>query len=785
MKKEDFNNDWFFYRESGERRALNLPHDAMIEERRMPDSPGGSASGYFPGGLYFYEKTFYVPQDWADKTAVFQFEGVYRNAKVFINDKEAGGKPYGYIPFFVNTEGFLRYGEENAIRVVADNSRLPNSRWYSGSGIYRPVWLWLGHKTHIDIEGIKISTLSYSSARIKIEVRHTGGDVETEILCNGERIADGRGDALTIDIPNANLWSDETPNLYQCRVTISENGVIVDEAVQTFGIRLVEWSNKGLFINGRETLLRGGCVHHDNGILGARSYAESEERRVKILKRAGFNAIRSAHNPAASAMLEACDKYGIYVMDETWDMWYLHKNKYDYASDFTENYKADIETILRRDFNHPSVIMYSLGNEVTEPHEEKGIALIKEMAEYARSIDKTRAVTCGVNLALIFMASIGKGVYKEGDVSIVEKKIARKPIGSTMFNFITWVIGTGMNKFANLKNADRVTSPCLDVLDIAGYNYASGRYPLEGKAHPNRIVIGTETFPQEIAKNWAMVKKYPYLIGDFMWTAWDYLGEAGVGAWAYTDDGRAFSKPYPWLLAETGAVDILGNLGAEAEYAAVVWGLRDKPFIGVRPVNHAKVKPAKSVWRGTNAVASWSWRGCEEHKAIMEVYSDAHAVELQLNSKRIDSIKKTKNCKAIFKTKYRPGTLTAIAFDVNGKELSRSSLISASGKTSIGVQPEKHNAKPGEIIYVDINLTGENGVVECNADAKLDITVENGELLAFGSANPRTEESYLSGSFTTHYGRAQAVVRAKNVGTLTIMAEGKDLETASACVTVK
>jgi len=335
----------------------------------MPDSPGGSANAYFPGGVYFYEKTFYVPPDWADKTAVFQFEGVYRNAKVFINDMEAGGKPYGYIPFLVNTEGLLRYGEDNAIRVAADNSRLPNSRWYSGSGIYRPVWLWIGHKTHIDIEGIKISTLSYSPARIKVETMSTGGDIEVKIIYNGEEVAGGRGGALTLDIPNAKLWSDETPNLYQCRVTLREDGVIADEAVQIFGIRLVEWSAGGLFINGRETPLRGGCVHHDNGILGARSYAESEERRVKILKRAGFNAIRSAHNPAASAMLEACDKYGIYVMDETWDMWYLHKNKYDYASDFMENYKADIETIVRRDFSHPSVIMYSLGNEVTEPHD--------------------------------------------------------------------------------------------------------------------------------------------------------------------------------------------------------------------------------------------------------------------------------------------------------------------------------------------------------------------------------------------------------------------------------
>jgi beta-galactosidase/beta-glucuronidase len=388
----------------------------------------------------------------------------------------------------VKTDGLLHYGGENTIRVVADNSMLPNSRWYSGSGIYRPVWLWVGQKLHIDIEGVKISTLSYSPARIKIETGCTGGSADVEILYNGERVVGDAGGTVTLDIPNAKLWSDETPDLYQCRVTLKENGVTVDEVTETFGIRLVEWSCKGLFINGRETLLRGGCIHHDNGILGARSFAESEVRRIRILKRAGFNAVRSAHNPAAAALLKACDKYGMYVMDETWDMWYLHKNKFDYASVFAENYTADIEAVVRRDFNHPSVIMYSIGNEVTEPHEERGIGLMKEMAEYVRSLDKTRAVTCGVNLALIFMASKGKGVYKEAGEPVTEKNIAKRQINSTMFNLIASVVGTGMNKLANLRNADGVTSPCLDVLDIAGYNYASGRYPLEGKAHPNRIV---------------------------------------------------------------------------------------------------------------------------------------------------------------------------------------------------------------------------------------------------------------------------------------------------------
>ncbi|GHT97843.1 hypothetical protein FACS1894142_3250 [Spirochaetia bacterium] len=776
MKKIDFNKNWIFQKEDGSRIKVDLPHDAMIAEQRSPDSPGGSANAYFPGGLYVYEKTFDVPEDWQDKYIAFQFEGVYKNSKVYINGTEAGGRPYGYIPFFVETEGLLNFGAENTIRVVADNRNLPNSRWYTGSGIYRPVWLWIGGNNHINIEGVKISTLSYSPAWIKIETAHTGGNVTVEIQYKGKTVASGKGSSITLDIANAALWNDESPHLYQCHVRLSENGRNVDEVIEKFGIRKIEWSSKGLFINGKKTLLRGGCVHHDNGILGARSYAESEERRVRIMKEAGFNAIRSSHNPASPAMLEACDKYGLYVMDETWDMWYEHKSKYDYASDFMDNYKTDIKAMVDRDFNHPSVIMYSIGNEISEPHEQKGIALTKEMTAYIHSLDTNRAVTCGLNLWLISKASKGKSVYKkEGGLASGDDKKKNQLSSSTLFNFVTSMVGTGMNKNANSKAADIVTSPCLDILDIAGYNYASGRYPLEGKAHPNRIVMGSETFPQDIAKNWAMVKKYPYLIGDFMWTAWDYLGEAGLGAWAYSDDGKGFNKPYPWLLAEAGAIDILGNIGAEAEYAATVWGLQKQPYIGVQPVNHPGITPAKMVWRGTNAIASWSWQGCEGNKAVVEVYADADHVELLLNNRRIAK-KKIKNYRAIFKMRYIPGTLTAIAYDKNGGELSRSDLVSAEGSRHINISPEKNSVNTGEIVYVDINIIGENGIIESNADTKLDLMVEGGTLLAFGSANPRTEESYLSGSFTTYYGRAQAVVQADEAGVIRITTSGGNMK---------
>ncbi|HHV11556.1 MAG TPA: glycoside hydrolase family 2 protein [Clostridiales bacterium] len=787
MKRIEFNDGWSVYKEGGPPRKVSLPHDAMLEEERSPGSPSGSAGAYFPGGKYIYEKKFTLPEGYEEKKLLLEFEGVYKNAEVYLNDQPVGGCAYGYSPFWIDLDGALDYSGENTIRVIADNEDLPNSRWYTGSGIYRPVWLWVGGKKHIRPDGIKISTLSYEPARIRIEVEHEGGEAAAQILYQGKAVAEGRGSSMELEIPGARLWSDETPELYQCRVVLSEekhgkDKAVLDEAVESFGIRLVEWSNQGLFVNGKETLLRGGCVHHDNGILGARSYAKSEERRVRILKEAGFNAIRSSHNPASKAMLEACDRVGMYVMDETWDMWYSHKSKFDYAKDFMANYKYDIKAMVDRDFNHPSVILYSICNEVAEPAQEKGVTLAKEMVEYIHQLDKNRAVTCGINLMILKMASKGKGIYKEGGGREDEKK--QLPNSSTLFNLMTSMVGTGMNKSANSKAADLVTSPCLEVFDIAGYNYASGRYPLEGKAHPDRVILGSETFPQDIGKNWSMVKKYSYLVGDFMWTAWDYLGEVGLGAWAYTEDGRSFDKPYPWLLAEAGAFDILGNENAEAGYAATVWGVRKTPYIGVRPVNHPGIKPAKAVWRGTNALPSWSWQGCEGNQAIVEVYADSAKVELFLNEKSLGK-KKIKDYKVVYKTKYAPGKLKAVAYDGAGRKISQSELISAAGKLCISASAEEATVSSGDIAYINIELTGENGILECNADRKLKVTVEGGELLAFGSANPRTKESFLSGSYTTYYGRAQAVVKAAAAGKLQVQVTGEGLKAATAVVTVK
>ncbi len=495
-------------------------------------------------------------------------------------------------------------------------------------------------------------------------------------------------------------------------------------------------------------------------------------RRVKMLKDAGFNAIRSSHNPCSRALLDACDKLGVYVMDEAWDMWYNHKNKYDYASQWRENYKSDLLAIVSRDYNHPSVILYSIGNEVSEPARDEGVEAAKEMVSLLHEADPTRPVTGGFNLMIITSAKKGKGVYDENGGGRDESgDKAMAGMNSTLFNMVTNMVGTGMNKSANSKKADAAVSPVMDALDICGYNYASGRYPLDGKLHPDRLIFGSETFPQDIAKNWEMVKEYPYLIGDFMWTAWDYLGEAGLGAWGYTPDSKGFNKPYPWLLADTGAMDILGNPNGEMFLAQAAWGQLDAPKIAVQPINH-DTKPAKMVWRGTNAIPSWSWRGCEGKKAVVEVYTNQPTVELFQDGKSLRQ-KKTKLCKAVFKTAYHPGRLEAVSFDASGREMGRSALTSANGALRLTVAAEVSEADTGEIVYIPVAVTDENGVVESNADSAVAVTVEGGELLAFGSADPRTEDRFDAGKYTTYYGRALAVVRT-GVGDLTVTAsDGK------------
>ena len=768
MKKTSFNQGWEFSRDGGSWKAVSVPHDAMINERRGPDAPAGSANGYFFGGVYRYRKSFVLSAEQVDGYVALEFEGVYRDALVHVNDTAVDVPPYGYIPFFVCLSGHVHEGA-NLIEVEVDVTKQPDSRWYSGAGIYRDVWLWEGPEVHIGPRGLRVETLGMKPPTVRVDVDVDSGtfenshyDLQIEIRdLEGKVLALGTGNSCTIEMADAELWDPDHPVLYTCTANMVQDGKILDSASTRFGIRTIAWGSSGLQINGKETLLAGGCIHHDNGPLGACSYAEAERRRVSKLKSIGFNALRMAHNPASTALLDACDELGIFVMEEAWDMWFTKKSAYDYAGQFLEHFDGDLRAMVERDFNHPSVIMYSIGNEISDPIREDGLEVERMMVDLLHALDSTRPVTCGFNITCMVMEKWGAGWYKDANEGRAAGEVAPAndaPRGSLLFNLTTQAMGTGMEFCTLAPGTDALVSPALDTIDIAGYNYAAPRYGMDLARHPNRIIVGSETFPHHLPASWRKVKRLPRLIGDFMWAAWDYLGEAGANAWCYDAADAGFSKPWPWISAGSGCFDMIGNPGAQAALTAAVWGAAKGPSIQVRPLTHALDKTYKGAWRGTDAIPCWSWRGCEGRLAEVEVYDgEAAYIRLELNGRMV-GYREVRDCCARFKVPYAPGELAAIGSTIHGVITGRSVLRSATGELHVVTHPET-DPIPGKLWYVPVSIEGENGEVECAKVEQLHIAVEGGELLAFASGNPREEEPFATPSCRTYYGRALAIIR--------------------------
>ena len=812
MKRTSFCAGWEFARDDGEFESVVVPHDAMLDNPRGPDAPAGSASGYYFGARYRYRKTFELSSQQVLGTLYLEFEGVYHNARIWVNGIELYAPPYGFVPFFVGI-GHAVHPGNNVIEVEAGNAEQPDCRWYSGGGIYRPVWLWEGAREHIQPEGVRITTTSIDPPRVQIDVLAEGGLPIVSVLDSfGNLLAAGEGPSVELEVADAHLWSAEQPVLYRCHIDLlneqaactddsrptlidvthasdlaqlRSSRVVLDEAEVTFGIRTVEWSPQGLFVNGQETVLRGGCIHCDNGVIGAASFAESERRRVRLLKKAGFNAIRIAHNPAPTTLLTACDEFGMYVMDEAWDMWFMRKNPFDYARHFLDWCDYDLRRLATRDYNHPSVIMYSIGNEVADPTTNEGVEIERSMVDLLHDLDPTRPVTCGFNLTMMVMERLGRRWYAQSEADASNNLVdedSGSPRASLLFNLAAQATGAGMTRVATLPGADKLISPGLDALDIAGYNYGSARYVVDARKHPERIIVGTETFQHEIVDNWNLVEKTPNLVGDFMWAAWDYLGEAGAGAWAYTPDEAGFSKPYPWLIAGSGALDILGQPNAAAALAGAVWNALPGPSIQVRPVNIMRSKTYKATWRGSDAIPSWSWRGMEGTLAEVEVYDGhAHSIRLELNQ-NVVGVSRVKKRLARFRVRYEPGTLSAVSLDEDGREIARSELVSAQGPLHIDLHPEKPVAPAGDVAYIPLSIVGTNHAVEANADEEISIKVEGGTLVGFGSARPTTLERFTSGHYSTYRGRALAVVYRDAPGVATLHAQGVTLAPVTATI---
>lgn len=750
----DLNKDWLFCKEGGVPVETDLPHDAMLAEPRDRTCRNGVNTGYFPGGRYQYEKRFVLNEENIGKSIVLHFEGVYQNCRVYLNGLEVGVYHYGYTAFDVDISDAVRAGE-NTLCVTVDNSLEPNCRWYSGSGIYRPVTMYIRDRIHIS--QVHLETVNIHPAKVSVDVITTAPCSAVVEIYDGEKLVSS-GTPGVLEIPNAQLWSAESPFLYRILVKTD-----TDEQEHLFGIRKLCWNAKnGLTVNGQQVLLRGGCVHHDHGVLGACEYPDAEERRIRILKENGFNAVRISHNPASQIMLDVCDRLGMYVMNETFDGWYIPKTYHDYSRRFASDWRSDVTAMVESSRNHPSVIMYSIGNEVSETAAPKGVAVCKELTEFVHSLDHTRPVTAGVNVLLNVYSNMGMGVYRDkGDYKpepLPRKRGYReKKTGSAFFNAMTQKLGKLMFFMAAGNRGDKACRGAADSLDILGLNYASSRYDPDVRKYPERMMVGAETMAADLPYNWERVKKYPQLIGDFVWAAWDYLGESCMG-WTYES-----YKGLP-LLANQGMIDITGKPLASMAFMQVVWGLRKEPFIGVRPLNHTKEAPCKGSWQFTDAIDSWNWPGFEGTKAVIEVYAPGERVRLLLNGRELGT-KKLKNFKAVFRTSYAPGALAVEALDESGKVLSTFSLSSGNREIHIRAVPEKPVLKANgtDLCYLPVEFTDGTGKLLPAIEQQVELTVEGAvSLIGFGSALYNTNESFRQNHYRTYRGRVLAVLKAEN-----------------------
>lgn len=806
MLKKKFNDSWKFWVDKDSfaliwnipenAKDITLPHDAMIEHLANPDSPNKGNTGFRDGEIYHYVKIINIPEEYVNKTVMLKFEGIYMNAFIYINGQLAGKSPFGYSNIYVPMNDFLRYGEDNEIRVIVRNGAMNNSRWYSGGGIYRDVYLLLSDLTYIVEEGVQITTESieedYAVINIETDVKnrlHTAEKLvlETRILDEAGKVValetmpmtlfqqEQRTVSQRIIINQAKSWSSNTPNLYKCVSRLykinekndtpvsAKSNVVVDESHHTFGIRIMQLDAKqGLRINGQTVKLRGACIHHDSGLLGAATYEDAQYRQVSILKEAGFNAIRMAHNPMAPAMLRACDELGMYVMDETFDIWDRCKSNYDYGLYFQEWWEKDVISMVRKNYNHPSVILYSVGNEIPEIATNYGAQMCHKICEKIKSLDPTRYTLASIN-----------GVFASGDaidkiVADVVADLSKKgKIDGNVNNFMTLMDGHMDEIVVHQEVTKRLDLACAST-DIAGYNYMTGRYEADGKAYPNRVIVGSETYPPEIPRNWELVKRCNHIIGDFTWTGWDYIGEAGVGVPAYKWGEGGFGAKFPCQLAYVGDIDITGYRRPASYFREIVFGLRKAPYITVQNPYKDGEQLIKTPWIISDSISSWTYDNCEGKPVTVEVYSPGDEVELICNGYSIGKKPAGKATGFItyFDTIYKAGTLTAVAFE-GGIEVGRTKLETAGNKRKIVISPENRRSK--ELVYIPIEIQDEKGILVTSENTKLEIKVEGqAELVGFGTGNPKPLYNYNEGVTEVFNGRALAILKKNGAGDIRI-----------------
>lgn len=781
-------------------RSADLPHDWSIEGIPDQKNASGSGGGYFPAEIGWYRKTFTAPANWNGKRVSIEFDGVASNATVYLNGQKLGTHPYAYTSFRFDLTAQLKLGQTNVLAVRVDNSEQPASRWYTGAGIYRHVRLMITDPIHVAPWGVCVSTPEASAQSAKVMVRtkvqnDTADAVNLElstVIVNsaGKRFAPLQSQMAVpareqsestqeIDIKNPALWSPRSPDLYRVVTEIRKNGNVLDRLETTFGIRSLAWSvDKGLQLNGSSIKLVGGSVHHDNGPLGAAAFDRAEVRRVELLKAAGFNAVRTAHNSPSPAFLDACDRIGLLVLEDAFDVWTTAKAKYDYARFFDAWWQRDIDSMVLRDRNHPSITFWGIGNEIQEAWNERGAPIAQKIAARVRSLDPTRPLT-------------------------------------EAFPGATYTPAT-----------DAVFS----VLDVGGYNYNLAQN--QAKDHervPSRIMMTTESLPATAFEQWQVVHDHPYILGEFVWTAMDYLGESGIGSWSYATpeqakqaegvammmkggmatmgaDGKnpfptagegdakpnpvmAFLFPgYPWHAADCGDLDLTGYRKPQSYYRDILWNGGDRIFTAVRLPEPEGKKIVAIGWSVYPSVASWTWPGQEGKALSVDVYSGAESVRLYLNGALIGEkqTRREQEFKATFEVPYAPGALRVEGLR-GGRVVSEEQLVTTSAAVGLKLTADRSeiSADGQDLAFVTVEAVDHEGRLQMNADQQVHVTIEGpGAIAGLGNGDGKSTASYQGDTVILSRGRGVIVVRSsKRAGKVQLTAAAPGLSRTSLVLT--
>lgn len=787
-----FDDDWKFFKgdvpgaeqpsfDDKAWRAIDLPHDWSIESlpNQTPgkvvgpfskESIGTTATAYTIGGIGWYRKTFTFNASEKYSQHILNFDGVYMDCDVWVNGKLLGTHPYGYTAFDIDiTDALKPAGQPNVIAVKVRNEG-KNSRWYSGSGIYRHVLLIQKQAVHIAQNGISITTQNLTSTTATIKVaatveNTTGKDADIKLIIrlkgpDGKvsqtaetsvtKISSASQEIIqTIDVPQPKPWSLEKPDLYTAEIQVMTKDKATDKTNTIFGIRTIHFdAQTGFTLNGKKVLLKGGCLHHDNGFLGSATIDRAEERRVQLMKTYGFNAIRTSHNPPSKQFLDACDRNGIVVIDEAFDMWERPKNPMDYHRFFKEWWQKDLQSMIFRDRNHPSVIFWSIGNEINERVDSLGLVIAKKLVAEAKRLDSTRPVT---NALCSFYDHRG----------------------------YTW----------------DMTIPAFALQDVGSYNYMWKEYESDHKKFPDRIMMGTESYAKEAFTNWSLVENNPYILGDFVWTAMDHLGETGLGNSRIDSIGSrrrgGLLQPFPWFNSFGGDIDLIGEKKPQLYYRDVIWKTQDLNILVHTPVP-AGMKEITSDWGWPDELPSWSWAGHEGKMMDVRVFSNYPVVRLELNGKIIaeKTILAEDKLIATFSIPYAPGNLKAIAMR-DGKEVASKQLITAGAPAKIKLTADRTKIKAdrNDLSYVKIEITDARGNVIPDATIPVTLTVSGaGEIAGSGSACPNDMESFNNPVCKTFRGKALAILRPlknRKSGSIVLQVEAKGLPKESITVALQ